>query len=260
MLRLYSFDFLNNKTPGDTVSGKLHCRGEKEPLAGRIMPLSLYSVSDNEILPPANGSSPLAPTKGNNQRCYGFINKGMSRNISVALLVLLSSLALAHEGFNIVLEDAIINPYNVTVLEDTHLANEQLQTSLMIQVAKGREAAPADTTVRLRLEHSSGVIYENEVPYVGSSSSDGRSFYAYYFVTVPLSDLNVYDMRLVLNGSLGTAATTMNFQPKLAPDFRATELIPSLLILSICLAAVVMFVVSSRQPSPKRQQKGLYHA
>jgi hypothetical protein len=179
----------------------------------------------------------------------------------IGLLTIFGSLALAHEGFNIVLENASVNPYTLTILEDTHVDSKQPQTSLMLQIANGREAAPADTTVKLRLENSSGTLYENEVPYVGSSSSDGRSFYAYYFVTIPLNDLNSYELKLELSGSLGTAETIIHFQPKLAPEFRATELIPSLIILSICLAAVVMFIVSSRQPSQKSQvKKGLYHA
>jgi hypothetical protein len=184
----------------------------------------------------------------------------MPKVFQVLLVGMLVSFALAHEGFNVVLEDVSVNPYTVTILEDTHITNEQLQTSLMIQVANGREAAPADTGVKLKLEQNNIIIYENEVPYVGSSSTDGRSFYAYYFVTVPLVDLNSYDMRLELSGSLDTAIKTVSFQPKFAPEFRATELIPSLLILSICLAAVVMFVASSRQPSSKSQlQKGFHH-
>jgi hypothetical protein len=205
MSRLYSANSLYKKMPKNSVVGKLHCRGEGH----------------------------LAPTRDDYQRHFGVFGVRISRNILLAMLVLLSSFALAHEGFNTVLENASVNPYTVTVLEDTHLAGEQLQTSLMIQVANGREAAPSDTTVKLTLERSSRIIYENQVPYVGSSSSDGRSFYAYYFVTIPLQDLNSHDLRLELKGSLGTANTTLHFQPKLAPEFRATELIPSLLIIGI---------------------------
>jgi hypothetical protein len=188
-------------------------------------------------------------------------SKGLQPLVILTALITFSGVTFAHEGFNVVLENASVNPYTLTILEDTYLADEHLQTSLMFQVANGREAAPADTTVKLKLENSSGTLYENEVPYVGSSSSDGRSFYAYYFVTIPLNDLNSYELKLELSGSLGTAETIIHFQPKLAPEFRATELIPSLIILSICLAAVVMFIVSSRQPSQKSQvKKGLYHA
>jgi hypothetical protein len=177
------------------------------------------------------------------------------------LVLMLSSLAFAHEGFNRLLNDVAVNLYTITVLEDTHLANGQPHLSLMLQVANGREAAPSDTTVKLKLEHDGTIVYENEVPYVASSSSDGRTFYAYYVVTLPLTELGTHHMTLELNGPLGTATTTIAFQPKLAPDFRATELIPSLLILSICLVGAVMFVASSRQPLSKRQsQKGLYHA
>lgn len=185
----------------------------------------------------------------------------MSKVFQMLFFTILSGVVLAHEGFNTVLENASINPYTVTILEDTHLANEQPQSSLMIQVANGREAAPADTTMTLRLEQDSGIVYENEVPYVGSSSSDGRTFYAYYLVTIPLDNLNSYDMRLELNGSLGPATTIVNFQPKLAPEFRAIELIPSLLVISIFLVGVGVLVASSRQPSHQDQsQKGLRHA
>jgi hypothetical protein len=186
-----------------------------------------------------------------------FDNKGLQPLVVLSALIMFSGFTFAHEGFNRVLEDASVNPYTVRILGDTHLAGEQLQSRLMFQVSRGREAAPADTTIKLRLENSSGIVYENEVPYVGSSSSDGRSFYAYYFATVPLKNLESYEMRLELNGSLGQVSTSLNFQPKLAPAFRATELIPSLMILGLCLVAVVMFVVSSRQPS--LEKKGLHH-
>lgn len=234
MFHSYSVDFLNNAIPENSVDDKSHCRG------GQLS----------------------TPTKDDNQRRCRFINKSMLRNRLMGLLVLSSSLALAHEGFNTVLNDVLVNPYTVTVLEDTHVLENQPHLNMMIQLAHGRDAAPADTKVWLKLENSTTVIYDNEVKYVGSSSSDGRSFYAYYLVTIPVSEMGIHQAMLELDGSLGTAETHFQFDVKLAPDFRAVELIPSLLIMGICLAGLALFVISARTPAQKTSttQKGLSHA
>jgi hypothetical protein len=232
MLRLYSVDSFNNMH-GNSVNDKLHRRGE----------------------------GPLAPTKDTSKRRYGFINK---RNIFVMLLILSWGSALAHEGFNVVLKDVAVNTYTVTVLEDTHLVENQTQMNMMIQVAHGRDAAPANTKVFLKLENNTTIIYDNDVKYVASSSLDGRAFYAYYTVTIPLPQQGMYQARLELDGSLGNATRTFQFEAKATPDFRAVELIPSLLIISICLAGLALFFFSSRIPlqtTPTQQdQRGLHHA
>jgi hypothetical protein len=233
----YSVDVSYNAMPGNSVDDKLHRRGE----------------------------GPLAPTKGNHQRRYGFVNKEIFQNsfkLFLIVLVMSSSLALAHEGFNFVLNDVVVNPYTVTVLEDTHVTENQTKMNVMIQVAHGREAAPADTKVRLKLEHENKIVYDNDVKYVGSSSSDGRTFYAYYVVTIPVSEMGMHQATLELDGSLGNAKTNFQFDVKLAPNFRAVELIPSLLIMGICLAGLALFVISARTPAQKTPniQKGLRHA
>lgn len=179
-------------------------------------------------------------------------------------LITFSSLAFAHQGFNVVLKEAVINPYTVTVLEDTHVADDQAQMNLMIQVAHGREAAPANTKVWLKLENSTTVLYDNEVKYVGSSSSDGRSFYAYYLVTIPVTEMGIHQAMLELDGSLGIAKTKFQFDVKLAPGFRVIELLPSLLVIGICIAGIALFVISARAPEQntftQQDPKGLNHA
>jgi hypothetical protein len=236
MSHLCSVDFLFDAMPGKSVDSKSHGRGVW----------------------------PYAPTKGINKRRYGFINIGISRNMFVMLFVLSWGSALAHEGFNVVLKDATVNPYIVTVLEDTHLINNQPQTNLMIQVAHGREAAPADTKVFLKLEQDRKLIYNSEVEYVASSSSDGSTFYAYYILTIPLPQQGIHQARLELDGSLGNATTTFQFEAKAIPDFRAVELIPSLLIISICFAGSALFFFSSRMPQhntlTQQDSKGFHHA
>ncbi len=206
-----------------------------------------------------------ASMKGANKRRYRFVNKEIFQNsfkLFLIVLVMFSSLALAHEGFNTVLNDIVVNPYTITVLEDRHVAENQTQMNLMIQVAHGREAAPSDTKVLLKLENSTTVIYNNDVKYVGSSSSDGHTFYAYYIVNIPMAEMGMYQATLELDGSLGDAKTNFQFDVKLAPNFRAVELIPSLLVISICLAGLALFVISARTPAQKipNNQKGLGHA
>jgi hypothetical protein len=234
MFHSYSVDVFHNELHRNSVHRKPHRRGVLQ----------------------------YAPTKGNNQRRYGFINGGTFRDMLMMLLVLSSSLALAHEGFNTVLNNFVVNPYRVTVLEDTHVVENQTQMNLMIQVAHGREAAPADTKVWLKLEHENKIVYENDVKYVGSSSSDGRTFYAYYLVTIPVSEMGMHQGMLELDGSLGTVITDFQFDVKLAPNFRAVELIPSLIVISICLAGLALFFISARTPAQKtsNRQKGLSHA
>lgn len=232
----YSYSVNSNKMIENSVDGKFHRRG------GQLS----------------------APTKGTNKRRYGFTNKGILRNIFMMLLVLSSSLVFAHEGFNVVLNDVVVNPYTVTVLEDTHLVDNQAQMNMMIQVAHGRGAAPADTKVFLKLENASTLVYDNEVKYVASSSSDGRTFYAYYIVTVPLAQQGLHQATLELDGTLGNATTNFQFEAKAAPDFRVVELIPSLVIISICLAGLALFFLSSRAPLQttvtEQDQKGFHHA
>jgi hypothetical protein len=186
----------------------------------------------------------------------------MSKVLRLLIVLSFSSFALAHEGFNTVLNDVTVNPYIITVLEDTHVAENQAQMNVMIQVAHGRNAAPADTKVWLKLEHDSTLVYDSFVNYVGSSSYDGRTFYAYYLVTIPLAELGIHKAMLELDGSLGTAETNFQFDVKLAPSFRAVELIPSLLIISICLTGLALFVISARTPAQKtpNNQKGLSRA
>jgi hypothetical protein len=187
----------------------------------------------------------------------------MFRSVVRLLVVMMfSGLALAHEGFTTVLNDVPVAAYRLTVLEDTHVVEGKGQMNLMIQVAHGREAAPADTNVRLRLGHENKIVYANEVNYVGSSSSDGRTFYAYYIVNTPIADMGLHQATLELDGSLGTAETNFQFEAKVTPQLRAVELIPSLLIISICLAGLTLFVISARTPAQKNPttQKGLSHA
>jgi hypothetical protein len=185
----------------------------------------------------------------------------MFRSVLRLLVVMMfSSLALAHEGFNLVLNDVPVAAYTLTVLEDTHVVEGKSQMNLMIQVAHGREAAPANTSVWLRLEHNNTLVYEANVDYVGSSSSDGRTFYAYYLVNIPITDMGTHQAHLKLDGPLGTAETNFQFEAKATPELRATELIPSLLIISICLAGFLLFFLSTRTPRQKdTQQKGLSH-
>jgi hypothetical protein len=237
MFHLYAVEGPDNEMLGNSVHDKLHRRGAQL----------------------------CAPTKGNNHRRYGLLNKGIFRNSFEAFLVLLvlfSSLALAHEGFNVVLKDAVVNPYTVTVLEDTHMLGNQKQMNMMIQVAHGRDAAPADTKVSLKLENDNKLVYDNEVKYVGSSSSDGRTYYAYYLVTIPVTEMGMHQAMLELDGSLGSAKTDFRVDVKLTPNFRAVELIPSLLVISICFAGLALFVISARTPAQKTSntQKGLSHA
>jgi hypothetical protein len=190
----------------------------------------------------------------------------MFRNVQcLVFTVMLSGFALAHEGFTTVMNDVSVMPYTITVLEDTHLTDGQSQINLMIQVAHGREAAPADTTVWLKLEHGNTLVYDNEVKYVGPSSSDGRTFYAYYIVNIPIAELGMHQAQLTLGGSSGNAKTGFQFEAKATPEFRGVELIPSLFIISICLTGLILFFVSARAPLQKNtvtqnDPKGLHHA
>jgi hypothetical protein len=187
----------------------------------------------------------------------------MSKSLlSLVFIVMLSGFAIAHEGFTTVLNDVSVMPYTVTVLEDTHLTDGQSQINLMIQVSQEREAAPADTTVWLKLEHGNTLLYDSEVKYVGPSSSDGRTFYTYYIVNIPIVVMGIHQATLKLDGSLGTVETNFQFEAKATPQFRAVELIPSLFIISICLTGLGLFVASARKPSQKdaHNQKGLSHA
>jgi hypothetical protein len=181
--------------------------------------------------------------------------------LRLLLVIMCSSPAFAHEGFNTVLNDVSVKPYMLTVLEDTHIVENQGRMNLMIQVAHGREAAPADTNVWLRLEHDNTLEYNDLVKYVGSSSSDGRTFYAYYIVNIPMAEMGIYQAHLKLDGPLGTAKTSFQFEAKATPELRAVEFIPSLLIISICLGGLLLFFLSTRTPRQKdtHHQKGLSH-
>jgi hypothetical protein len=171
--------------------------------------------------------------------------------LRLLLVIMCSSFAFAHEGFNTVLNDVPVAAYTLTVLEDTHVVEGKGQMNLMIQVAHGREAAPANTNVWLRLEHDSTLVYDSKVKYVGSSSSDGRTFYAYYSVNIPMAEMEIHQATLELTGSLGRAETSFQFEAKAIPELRAAKLIPSLLILSICFAGLLLFFFSARIPLSK---------
>jgi hypothetical protein len=185
--------------------------------------------------------------------------------LRLLFVMLLSGFAFAHQGFNTVLNDVLVTPYTVTVLEDTHVVENRAQMNLMIQVAHRRDAVPADTKVLLRLEHDNTLLYDSKVKYVGSSSSDGRTFYAYYLVNIPIVKMGMHQAQLKLGGSLGSAETSFQFEAKATPQLRAAELIPSLLIIGICLAGLILFFISARAPLQKNtvtqnDPKGFRHA
>ncbi len=146
------------------------------------------------------------------------------------LLLLVTSFALAHSGYKLVIKDGQWATYTLTLLEDTHLQEGKLQLRLFLKLKQNTASTMLAPELTLRLEQNGEVITE-PLLYLGLNSDEGKQFYDAYFLDLPLSHVGDYQAEL----SSSAFAEPYSFALKVVPQarFSLKELLPSLFILFI---------------------------
>ena len=168
----------------------------------------------------------------------------MRRITGCAVGLLLLSFAHAHNGFDTLAWRESLGGYTVSVL--FHAADAE-EAQLFVQLSEGQQAAPAATRVNAEIQVGDALVYEGEVPFAGSGSADGKTFYRGYLLTLPLGEAGVYEIDLNVAGPLGVA-TASYFARSQQGNVSALELLPSLLLLLVILGgAALLFVPVKRK-------------
>ena len=163
-------------------------------------------------------------------------------------LALLLSFASAHNGFNTLAWGESLGAYTANVL--FHAADAE-HAQLFVQLSQGQQAAPATTRVKVKVRQRGALLYEGEVPFAGSGSADGRTFYRGYFLTLPLSEAGVYEIRLNVVGPLGVA-TARYFANNQRGNVSVLEYVPSLLLLLVLLGGAALLFVPVKKPAKRK--------
>lgn len=163
------------------------------------------------------------------------------------IVVLLSmSIALAHSGFNQLSWQESLGAYQLSILEDFHVAENTAQ--VFVQVSQGNAAAPEDTKVNAAIKHKGELIYDGELAFIANSQVDKQA-YAGYVLDTAISEEGLYQLELSLSGPLGDVSKTYFVQAKNENRISALEYLPSALILLITLGGALLLFI----PLPKRK-------
>ncbi len=165
-----------------------------------------------------------------------------------AVGLLLLSFAHAHNGFDTLAWRESLGGYTVSVL--FHAADAE-EAQLFVQLSEGQQAAPEATRVDVKVRQRDALLYEGEVPFAGTGSADGRTFYRGYLLTLPLSEAGVYEIDLNVAGPLG-AATASYFATSQQGGVSVLELLPSLLLLLVLLGGAALLFLPVRRPTKRK--------
>lgn len=184
----------------------------------------------------------------------------MPKVLLVAILFL--NLGFAHSGYNQVFKDKTLGDYQISVFEDTHLQDGQPQLSLFMQVTKNGQAPQEDLKLELALSQNETVI-RKEAQALGIASNDGRVIYNAYLLESILPALGHYDVQLDIQAATEVQSYTFWLNAEPQRQARASEFIPSLIIISIALAGFLMLFINpqtvQRKDLPHAKQTQLSH-
>ena len=175
----------------------------------------------------------------------------MRRITGCAVGLLLLSFAHAHNGFDTLAWREPLGGYTVNVL--FHAADAE-EAQLFVQLSQGQQAAPEATGVTVEVRQRDALLFEGEIPLVGSGSADGRTYYRGYLLTLPLGEAGMYEIDLNVSGPLG-AATASYFAGSQQGGVSVLELLPSLLLLLICLGGAALLFVPVKRPLKNLERK-----
>ena len=128
-----------------------------------------------------------------------------SRRIALAVGLVLSLLtpsgAYAHEGFQVRLEDADVDGYTLTVLDDIHQSGSGV---IVLFVEIDGEPAPEDTTVSVMLQPLGQDSFDlTRAEYSGSTFYLERQRAMYIAVPLIFEVADHYQMQVFLSGVAG---------------------------------------------------------
>ncbi len=171
----------------------------------------------------------------------------MRERIIGCVIGLLLFFAYAHNGFDTLAWKQGLGAYTANVL--FHAADAE-RAQLFVQLSEDQQAAPEATQVRAEVRQRDVLVYEGEVPFAGSGSADGRTFYRGYLLTLPLSEAGMYEINLNVSGPLGVA-TASYFASNQRGRVSALEILPSLILLLTVLGGAALLFAPLKRPTEK---------
>ncbi len=187
----------------------------------------------------------------------------MSKGVVAVLTLLVSSIGLAHSGYNLVFQENL-NTFKVTAFEDSHLIDGKLHLSLFMQVTENGEAPKEAPELELSLQHNQTLVFSKQARALGPSSDDGKTIYEAYVLESSLPQTGNYAGTLTLKTTHESFSQSfaLNAEPK--PEFRFIELMPSLIPIAIVLGGLALIFLNpqivKRKDLPHAQQSYLNHS
>jgi hypothetical protein len=169
----------------------------------------------------------------------------MMRYVLVWICVNLSCLTFADSAI-IVVSQELIGDYTLTVFEDTHADKMNNYLQFLVQVSHENNAPPNDTRVTMTVLKNHQCLSIDEASYAGKTSSGPTRIYSYYTLRHPIKQAGIYEVKLELTGSLGSASKT--FKVNVTPDTRwyQNEMWLSVIVLGIALGGGLLLFVPPR--------------
>ena len=165
----------------------------------------------------------------------------------MVILLDVSVIAIAHQGFNNLAWQENLGPYQITVLEDFHLVqNGEGQAKLIVQASHEAKALPEGTKILAKLNFADKIIYEGDIPFVNDSTNDGKTFYSIYALSTGIKEQGIYQLSLTITGPLGEQGKKFLIGNQEALLARLLEFLPSILILLTSIVGLaVLFLPHS---------------